>query len=168
LSHYDDVLRELRQKGQILANKYIVELYNILRDEEKLSPQDCRSKIEHDCIDLWSKATIRKYLSPEAKDTKKQKAGKLGGEKKKEVQLLAAQNGARINLAEDDSNSQNEAESRTFHNEQELSTRVSAPEMHDIKLNEDKDRRIQELEELVKQGGWVCNKTIFLPSKFAL
>jgi hypothetical protein len=174
LSHYDDVLRELRQKGQILANKYIVELYNILRDEEKLPPQDCRSKIEHDCIDLWSKVTIRKYLSPEAKDTKKQKAGKLGGEKKKELQLLAAQNGgARINLAEDDSNSQNEAESRTSHNEHtQKSVGFSKPE-HDIsKVIEDKDNRIKELEaeveELVKQGSWVNNKTIFLPSKFAL
>jgi hypothetical protein len=166
LSHYDDVLRELRQKGQILANKYIVELYNILRDEEKLPPQDCRSKIEHDCIDLWSKATIRKYLSPEAKDTKKQKAGKLGGEKKKEVQLMATQDGARTNLAEDDSNSQNETESRTSHNEQKLSAK--APEMYDVKLMEDKDKRIQELEELVKQGSWVSNNTIFLPSKFAL
>jgi hypothetical protein len=169
LSHYDDVLQELRHKGQILANQYIVELYNILRDEEKLSPQDCRSKIEHDCIDLWSKATIRKYLSPEAKDTKKRKAGKLGGEKKKEVQLLAAQNGARINLAENGSISQNKAESKTSHYElQKLSARVSAPEMHDNKLMEDKDKRNQELEELVKQGSWVSNKTIFLPSKFAL
>jgi hypothetical protein len=144
LSHYDDVLQELRQKGQILANKYLVELYNILRDEEKLPPQDCRSKIEHDCIDLWSKATIRKYLSPEAKDTKKQKAGKLGAEKKKEVQLLAAQDGARINPAENDSNSQNEAESRTSHS-QKLSATVPIPE-RDIKLIEDKDNRIKELE----------------------
>jgi pyruvate-formate lyase len=31
LSHYDDVLEELREEGQILANKYIVELYIILR-----------------------------------------------------------------------------------------------------------------------------------------
>jgi hypothetical protein len=170
LSHYDDVLQELRRKGQILANKYIVELYNILRDEEKLSPQDCRSKIEHDCIDLWSKATIRKYLSPEAKDTKKQKAGKLGGEKKKELQVLAAQNGARINLAEDDSHSQNEAESRTSHS-QKLSATVPIPERDITKLIEDKDNRIKELEakveELVKQGSWVSN-TIFLASKFAL
>jgi hypothetical protein len=176
LTHYDDVLQELRQKGQILANQYIVELYNILRDEEKLPPQDCRSKIEHDCIDLWSKATIRKYLSPEAKDSKKQKAGKLGVEKKKEVQLLAAQDGARINPAEDDSNSQNEAESRTSHKEQtQKSAGVSTPESDIIKVIEDKDNRIKELEaeleELVKQGGgWVNNKTniIFLPSKFAL
>src|ERR1051325_6775320 len=75
LGHYDDVLEELRQKGQMLAVKYIVELYNILRDEEKLPPRDCRAKIEHDCLDLWSKATIRKYLPPEAKDSLKQKAG---------------------------------------------------------------------------------------------
>ena len=34
-NHYDDVLNELRQKGQRLANQYIVELYIILRDEEK-------------------------------------------------------------------------------------------------------------------------------------
>jgi hypothetical protein len=174
MSHYDEVLRELRQKDQILANQYIVELYNILRDEEKLPPPDCRSKIEHDCIDLWSKATIRKYLFPEAKDTKKQKAGKLGGEKKKEVQLLASQDGARINLAENDSNSQNEAESRTSHNELKLSARVTTPERNITKVIEDKDNRIKELEaeveELVKQGSWVSNKSniIFLSSKFAL
>ena len=84
MSHYDDILLELRQKGQMLANKYIAELYNILREEEKLTPEDSRSKIEHDCIDLWSKATIRKYLPPEAKDIKKQDAGRIGGENKTE------------------------------------------------------------------------------------
>jgi hypothetical protein len=166
LSHYDDVLQELRHKGQILANKYIIELYNILRDEEKLSPQDCRAKIEHDRIDLWSKATIRKYLSPEAKDTKKQKAGKLGVDKKKKVQLMAAQDGARINPAENDSDSQNEAESRTSHSQK--SAEVSTPEGDISRLIGDMDRRIEELEELVKQGSWVSNRTIFLPSKFAL
>ena len=86
------------------------------------------------------------------------------------MQLPAAQDGARINPAENDSNSQNEAESKTFHNElnEKLSARVSTPEMYDVKLMGDKDRRIQELEELVKQGGWVNNNTtkiIFLPSK---
>jgi hypothetical protein len=106
LSHYDDVLEELRQKGQILANKYIVELYIILRDEEKLPPRDCRAMIEHDCLDLWSKATIRKYLPDEAKDTLKQKAGKLGGEAKNKTKAVlvaaATKNGARTNLAEND------------------------------------------------------------------
>jgi hypothetical protein len=37
-SHYDDILNELRQKGERLVNQYIVELYNILRDEEKMPP----------------------------------------------------------------------------------------------------------------------------------
>jgi hypothetical protein len=82
-SHYDNVLRELKEKGERLANQYIVELYIILREEEKLPPEDCRAKIEHDCLDLWSKATITKYLPPEAKDFKKQAAGKIGAENKK-------------------------------------------------------------------------------------
>jgi hypothetical protein len=118
LSRYDDILEELREKGQMLAVKYIVELYNILRDEEKLPPRDCRAKIEHDCLDLWSKATIRKYLPDEAKDTLKQKAGKMGGEAKKSMLVVAhTKNGARINLAENDSDNQKEQESNTFHNE---------------------------------------------------
>jgi hypothetical protein len=60
-----------------------MELYIILRDEEKLPPEDCRAKIEHDCLDLWSKATIRKYLPPEAMNPKKQIAGKVSAEEKK-------------------------------------------------------------------------------------
>ena len=84
-SHYHQVLNELKQKGEKLANQYIVELYIILRDEEKLPPEDCRDKIESDCEDLWSKATIRKYLPPEAKDPKKRQTGKMGGESKKKI-----------------------------------------------------------------------------------
>ncbi len=109
MSRYDDVLSELRQKGSLLANQYIAELYNILREEEKLPPIDCSAKIEHDCVDLWSKATITKYMPQEAKDTKKQKAGKVGAEsksKKKEALLLvsrASNDGVRTNLAENDS-----------------------------------------------------------------
>jgi hypothetical protein len=75
LSHYDVVLEELRE-----ANQYIVELYFILRDEEKLPPKDCRAKIEQDCLDLWSEATIRKYLPDEARhsQTKSWKRGRRG------------------------------------------------------------------------------------------
>ena len=54
MSHYDDVLSELKDKGEKLAIRYVTELYIILRDEEKLQPEDCRAKIEHDCLDLWS------------------------------------------------------------------------------------------------------------------
>ena len=57
---------------------------------------------------------------------------------------------------------------------EKLSAKVSAPEMYDIKLMEDKDNRIKELEaeveELVKQGSRLVTAppTIFLPSRFAL
>jgi hypothetical protein len=39
-------------------------------------------------VDLWSRATIRKYLPPEAKDPKKRQAGKSGGENKKKAMLI--------------------------------------------------------------------------------
>ena len=67
MSDYDNVLADLKLKGKRLANQYISLLYHILRHQEKLPPEDCRAKIEHDCLDLWSRATIRKYLPPEAK-----------------------------------------------------------------------------------------------------
>jgi hypothetical protein len=161
-SHYDDILNELRQKGERLANQYIVELYNILRDEEKMPPEDCRDKIEHDCIDLWSKATIRKYLPPESKDSKKRQAGKMGGDRKKAMLLLAQQNtaqeGARTVLAENDSYEENKQESQTFHNQlnQQLEARQPTHELYDVsKMFDDKDREIErlklEIEELQKK-----------------
>jgi hypothetical protein len=156
-SHYDDVLNELRQKGEKLANQYIVELYNILRDEQKMPPEDCRDKIEHDCVDQWSRATIRKYLPPEAKDLKKRQAGKIGGkEKKKKTMLLLAQQntaeeeGARTILAENDSYEQNKQESQTFHNQlnQQLEGRQPTQELYDIsKMLFDKDSEIERLKQ---------------------
>jgi hypothetical protein len=150
LSHYDDVLAELRQKGQILANQYIVELYFILRDEQKLPPKDCRAKIEHDCLDLWSKATIRKYLPPEAKDPLKQKAGKVGVHAKKAMLIVAQpRSAARINLAENDSDSQKEQESNTFLSEldHKLASRTISPELFEAnKIIKHKDQRIEELQ----------------------
>lgn len=156
ISHYDNVLIELRQKGERLANQYIIELYTILRDEEKMPPEDCRDKIEHDCVDLWSKATIRKYLPPESKDSKKRQAGKVGGEekvKKKKAMLLlitqnTAQEGARTVLAENDSDKQNRQESQTFHNQlnQQLGDRQLTQELYDTsKMLSDKDREIERL-----------------------
>jgi hypothetical protein len=153
-SHYDEVLNELRQKGERLANQYIVELYIILRDEEKMSPEDCRDKIEQDCENLWSRATIRKYLPPEAKDQKKRQAGKMGGENKKKAMLLLVQNtgkeGARTVLAENDSDNQNKQESETFHNQlnQQLEAREPTQELYDIsKILDDKDREIERLKQ---------------------
>jgi hypothetical protein len=150
LSHYDDVLEELRQKGQKLANQYLVDLYIILRDEEKLLPRDCRAKIEHDCLDLWSKATIRKYLPSETKDPLKQRAGKVGAKCKKAMLLVTQnENGARIKLAENDSDSQKEHDSSTFRSElnHQLSNRIISPELFEAnRIIATKDQRIMELE----------------------
>jgi hypothetical protein len=68
-----------------LASEFITELYYILSEEERLSPVECRAKIESDCNDIWSEDTIRKYLPPEAKDNTKRKAGKISAEIKKKV-----------------------------------------------------------------------------------
>src|SRR5215211_3441996 len=117
-----------------------------------MPPEDCRDKIEHDCVDLWSKATIRKYLPPESKDPKKRLAGKIGGEQKKKAMLLLTENteggGARTVLAENDSYEQNKQESETFHNQlnQQLGARKSTQELYDIsKMLDDKDREIERL-----------------------
>jgi hypothetical protein len=158
MSHYDEVLSNLKEKGHKLANQYVVELCTILRDEERLPAEDCRAKIEHDCLDLWSKATIRKCLPAEARDPEKQIAGRIGGENKqkkknksKRPMLVIAGNGnvqatdleecrpvsqneedsARIVLAENASVTKKEEESRTFHEElgQQLSDRTLSPEL---------------------------------------
>ena len=83
MSDYDNVLAEFKQKGKRLANQYILELYNILRYEEKLPHEDCRARIEYDCLDLLSRATLRKYLPQDSEDFKKQVKGKIGSENKK-------------------------------------------------------------------------------------
>ena len=140
--------QERREK--LLLISYIFELYTILMEEEHLPPEDCRAKIEQDCMDLWSKTTIRKFLPEEAKNPKKSKAGKIGAQHKKEklekeerIQVLEQTiNGnisttgsishcARTDLAENCSVSQEQEESRRFHKEvnQELADRGLSPEL---------------------------------------
>jgi hypothetical protein len=196
LSHYDEVLQEARQKGELIANKYIFELYSILRDEEHLEPEDCRAKIEQDCVDLWSKATIRKFLPEEAKNPKKSKAGKIRAEQKKKLdeeeelktsQLIeqttdgniitttssnsSSSSGARTNLAENDSFSQEEVESRKFQGElgQQLGERTPSPELIEAtRIISARDQRIKELEDLTRaNSNGQINSELCLPAKLA-
>lgn len=194
LSHYDKVLCEARQKGELIANKYIFELYTILRDEEHLPPEDCRAKIEQDCIDLWSKATIRKFLPNEAKNPRKSKAGKIGAEQKRKLEeeeklnslevieqttvgnTVIASSGslsARTDPAETDSFSQEEEESRRFHTElnQKLDGIKPSPELLEAaKIIGEKDSRIKELESLTIQEAFNPQHDfkLYLPYKLAL
>jgi len=178
MTHYDDILLEARRNGETIANKYIFELYTILREEEHLPPEDCRAKIEHDCLDLWSKATIRKFLPEEAKNSKKSKAGKIRAEQKKELEdkpqksksrhiieqnidgsastTISSRDFARTNLAENDSVFRKEQESRRFHAElnEQLGSRVLSPELIEAqKIISEKDQRIEKLENMILQQG---------------
>ena len=85
MTHYDEVLKEARESSTKTAELYVPKLFHILVDEEKRKPEEARAIIEHDLLDYWSKATVRKFLPPEAKDKEKVKAGAAGGKKKAEI-----------------------------------------------------------------------------------
>jgi len=78
MSHYDEVLKEAREKAAGSAGVYIPRLFKILVDEDKHTPEEARAIIEHDLISYWARTTIRKNLPDEAKDEIKAKAGKEG------------------------------------------------------------------------------------------
>jgi hypothetical protein len=105
-TQYEKDLAELKRKGTALAEQYIPKLYDDLR-KEQLTPQDARERIETDCADLWSKATIRKYLPDEAKNKEAQDKARKGNATKSEKLTKA-----RMDLAENGSVCQKEAESR--------------------------------------------------------
>lgn len=79
--NYDRALATTKREASSIADKRIPELYWILREEERKSPEDARAIIERDLIDTWSRATIDKHMPTEAKDEQKIKAGKIGRKK---------------------------------------------------------------------------------------
>lgn len=122
MSRYEQKLAEAKWEAQKLAKQYIPGLYAILREEESLPPEDCRTRIERDCHGIWAESTIRKYLPEEAKDPNKQNAVRIANEVKKQKKaalLLMTQStsGERINLTEFNPFNQNEARSSNFQNE---------------------------------------------------
>lgn len=105
-SQYEKDLAELKRRGTALAKEFIPKLYEDLR-KEHLEPSDARERIERDCADLWSKATIRRYLPDEAKNKEAQDKGRKGNAIKSEKPTKA-----RMDPAENGSVCQKEAESR--------------------------------------------------------
>ncbi len=93
MTNYDEILEEAITKMEILqratASEYIPRMYHALRCE-RLLPDDARDRIEKDCVGIWSKRTILDALPDEAKDLKKQKAGRLRQKKVKSAALPAA------------------------------------------------------------------------------
>jgi hypothetical protein len=115
LTEYDKLLEEAEAKAEAFrstAKEYIPKMYYALRDENpNLTPEDARDRIEKDCVDIWSKRTILDALPDEAKDLKKQKAGRLSQktansaavsaapEKKKEEEIMIDTQGKPIENA---------------------------------------------------------------------
>ncbi len=83
-SNYDKALARLRKAAQRVANKEIPNLYYILTKEERKTPGDARNIIERDLVDVWSKATILKYLPTAVKNELKVRAGKIGRQEQME------------------------------------------------------------------------------------
>lgn len=95
MSTYEELLEEARTKVQSIqqstAQEYVPKMYWKLRDENpELAPNDARYRIEKDRIGIWSKRTVLEYLPDEAKDIKKQKAGRLRQKEPKFAALAAA------------------------------------------------------------------------------
>lgn len=93
---YVELLAEVRTKVESFlastANEYIPKMYYALRNENRdMSVQEARKKIQKDCKGIWKKRTILYALPDEAKDPKKQKAGRLSQKKAKCAAFSAAQ-----------------------------------------------------------------------------
>src|SRR5215210_4302236 len=90
---YDLLLLEIRTKVLNLNNiirttakEYIPQLYQSLcHENSNITTLDARERIEKDCLELWSKRTIIDALPDEAKNLKKQKAGRQKHKNQKQI-----------------------------------------------------------------------------------
>src|SRR4051812_9335454 len=93
---YVELLTEVRTKVEgfltSTADEYIPKLYRALRNENRdMSVQEARKRIQNDCAGIWARRTIRHAMPDEAKDQKKQEAGRLSQKKAKSAAFSAAQ-----------------------------------------------------------------------------
>ena len=151
LSHYQQVLDELREKKENLASKYITELYLILSEEEHLSPGQCRAKIESDCSDIWSEDTIRKYLPPETKDKTKRKTGKISAEikkrKKEKEQVITQNRNGQLTALIDNPSSRGENNNANDKNENDNSVGINPTENCPVGQKKHKSGAFQQVAE---------------------
>jgi hypothetical protein len=92
---YVELLAEVRTKVETFlastADEYIPKMYQALRNENRdISAQYARKRIQKDCAGIWARRTIIHALPDEAKDPKKQKAGRLSQKKAKFAAFSAA------------------------------------------------------------------------------
>jgi hypothetical protein len=94
LSVYDELLEQVKaiaEAHQSKAKEYIPKMYWTLRNEDSnFTPEDARDRIEKDCVGIWSSRTLLDASPDEAKDVKKQKAGRLRQKEANSAALTAA------------------------------------------------------------------------------
>lgn len=118
---YEGLLSLARNAGMNLAKRFIPRLCQQLKKENpEMSDEDVRDTVTNDCADVWSKATIRKFIPDEYKD---EAAAALARKKHEKDRLLSVtesgqqftnENIAGTNPAENSSASQTEQESERF------------------------------------------------------
>jgi len=95
MSKYDDLLNEAKVNAEafaLTAREYVPKMYHALREEDpNMSPDDARDRIQKDCVGIWSRRTVLDALPSEAKDPKKQKAGRLSRMEHRSAAFSAAQ-----------------------------------------------------------------------------
>lgn len=94
MSKYDDLLREAKANAEafaLTAREYIPKMYSALRTEDpSITPDEARDRIQKDCKGIWSRRTIPNALPDEAKDAKKQKAGRMSRMEHRSAAVFAA------------------------------------------------------------------------------
>ena len=118
---YEGLLSLARNAGTNIAKMFIPRLCEQLkREHPEMSNVDVRDNVTNDCADVWSKATIRKFMPDEYKD---EVAAELARKKHEKDRLLSITSGGQQftneNIAgtvpaEDGSDSSTEQESERF------------------------------------------------------
>lgn len=144
MMEYERLLQEAKTKVfrflSSTAKDYVPRMYKAIRDESPhLSPIEARAKIEKDCMDIWKKRTILKFLPEEAKDLKKQKSGRLG-QKKHEFAAPAAAQQVEKEAIMIDTNGRATEPRKPPGSTQKLTTTNSAPQLRNTNQLESYDR----------------------------
>jgi hypothetical protein len=89
---YDEFLAELKTKHNTTVKDAISRLYELLKAEDpNLSKDDMYERIMKDCLEIWRKETIQKFMPDELKDPERQESGRTG---RKKQELTVTNNGS--------------------------------------------------------------------------
>ncbi len=152
MSNYETTLEEARSASNKGAKFYIPLLYDILVNEENKTAEDARKIIEHDLIEYWSKATVRKFLPQETKDEDKIKAAKASHENRKPIVITTdgSQESAGINPAASNPVQPTEQDSGSSGSKEQEQEEPTAEELAEISKSLETPTEPEEIKQLFK------------------